>query len=152
MIFQLFLLGLVCYFGWPIIEAIILILPIPDPQGLIGSIKSFGGFVLDFIGSIFSKPQHISMRSGGASAGYQQNLNQAPGGLNDDDDDSDDDIGKPMNLAAALDDDDSDEETLDVEAGLPQSTGSAELIDLGGKSSETSARSASSIPKLSGPK
>lgn len=54
-----------------------------------------------------------------------------------------------MNLASTLEDD-SDEETLDVEAG--PSGGSAELIDLGGDSSETSTRSASSIPKLSGPK
>lgn len=38
--------GAVLYYGWPIIEAIIIVLPIPDPKGVIEQITTlFGSFV-----------------------------------------------------------------------------------------------------------
>lgn len=42
------ILGAACFYGWPIIEALILILPIPDPKESLEKIKSVvGGFVSD---------------------------------------------------------------------------------------------------------
>jgi hypothetical protein len=31
------------YYGWPILEAIILVMPIPDPKDSINKVKSFAG-------------------------------------------------------------------------------------------------------------
>jgi len=39
----------VLYYGWPIIEAIILVLPIPDPKNLIEQIKGVFGTIIEFI-------------------------------------------------------------------------------------------------------
>jgi len=39
----------VLYYGWPIIEAIILVLPIPDPKNLIEQIKGVFGSIIGFI-------------------------------------------------------------------------------------------------------
>jgi len=39
----------VLYYGWPIIEAIILVLPIPDPKGLIEQIQGVFGTIFGFI-------------------------------------------------------------------------------------------------------
>lgn len=40
--FALIILGIAClYYGWPIIEAILLVLPIPDPKDSINKVKSF---------------------------------------------------------------------------------------------------------------
>jgi len=42
----------VLYYGWPIIEAIILILPIPNPQGVVDNLKAVGNIVLDVVNGI----------------------------------------------------------------------------------------------------
>jgi len=42
-IFLAGLIGAALYYGWPIIEAIILILPIPDPKGAVDGMKAIGG-------------------------------------------------------------------------------------------------------------
>jgi len=48
----------VFYYGWPIIEAIILILPIPDPKNLIEQIKGIIGGIFGFImGFLTSQPR-----------------------------------------------------------------------------------------------
>lgn len=31
-----------CYYGWPVIEAILILLPIPDPKTVLEKLKSFG--------------------------------------------------------------------------------------------------------------
>jgi len=46
-------LGAVVYFGWPIIEAIIIVLPIPDPNGLKQPIV---GFCAKFLALFMSLP------------------------------------------------------------------------------------------------
>lgn len=43
----------VLYYGWPIIEALILVLPIPNPQMITENIKAFGNIGLDILNSIF---------------------------------------------------------------------------------------------------
>jgi len=42
----------VIYYGWPIIEAIILILPIPNNQGIVDTLKAIGNTALDLVNSI----------------------------------------------------------------------------------------------------
>jgi hypothetical protein len=37
------LIGACFYYGWPIIEAVILVLPIPDPKDQIEKVKSAAG-------------------------------------------------------------------------------------------------------------
>lgn len=39
------------YYGWPIIEAVILVLPIPDPKDSIDKVKSMAGSATDFMSS-----------------------------------------------------------------------------------------------------
>lgn len=45
---KLAVLGAVLYFGWPIIEAVLIMLPIPDPAGakdkVVGAASSIGSF------------------------------------------------------------------------------------------------------------
>lgn len=42
------------YYGWPIIEAVILVLPIPDPKDQIEKVKSVAGSAADFVSSSIS--------------------------------------------------------------------------------------------------
>ena len=35
------IIGAACYYGWPVIEAIIILLPIPDPKTALEKIKAF---------------------------------------------------------------------------------------------------------------
>lgn len=49
---SLFLTALVAvclYYGWPIVEAIILILPIPDPKGAVDGMRSLGNQATDMV-------------------------------------------------------------------------------------------------------
>jgi hypothetical protein len=46
------IIAIVCaclYYGWPIIEAVILVLPIPDPKDQIEKVKSVAGSAADFV-------------------------------------------------------------------------------------------------------
>jgi len=54
------LIAAVLYYGWPIIEAIILVLPIPDPKDSVEKVKSFAGAATGFVSESIS---------GGPSAG-----------------------------------------------------------------------------------
>lgn len=45
---------LACYYAWPIIEAIIIVLPIPDPQNVLSIAKEYGGHVVGFVTAVFS--------------------------------------------------------------------------------------------------
>jgi hypothetical protein len=59
----------VLYYGWPIIEAIILILPIPNPTGVVDNLKAVGNIVLDVVNSIMKS--NTQRRNAGPSTGYQ---------------------------------------------------------------------------------
>jgi len=90
------IVGACLYYGWPIIEAILIVLPIPDPKEQIQRARSYAG---GFMGS---------NRAGGIElnrAQYSSNLEAHPGNLNDDDEDSDEDIGREANLLKSDDED-----------------------------------------------
>lgn len=64
------------YYGWPIIEAVILVLPIPDPKDSIEKVKSFAGSATDFVkDSISGGP---SAGRAGPRAAYSSNLEAPP--------------------------------------------------------------------------
>jgi hypothetical protein len=143
------------YYGWPIIEAVIMVLPIPDPKDSIDKVKSFAGSATDFVsGSISGGPSNNSRQ--GQRADYSSNLEAPPEAFMDPDgDDSDDDIGKPANADSnnvGLDYD-SDERNDDELVAVSGSSTGNELIDLGGGGEDRGRQSkaAANIPKLSGP-
>lgn len=88
-------IGLICailYYGWPIIEAVILVLPIPDPKDQIEKVKAAAGSAADFVqGSISGPPARQASGFGGHD--YSANLDQQPEAFMAGDDDSDEDIG-----------------------------------------------------------
>ena len=57
------------YYGWPIIEAIIILLPIPDPSDLKGTAKNWFGKALEFFMSI---PDMIKGDGRAPTPGYSQ--------------------------------------------------------------------------------
>lgn len=126
------------YYGWPIIEAIILVLPIPDPKDSLDRVKNAASSATDMVSG--------AITSNRPPAEYSQNLNAQPDGFMMDDDNSDEDIGK-LNIGGNNFDDKNDDELV------PTSSGNNELIDLGGSTSVPPGRKAAAkIPKLSGPK
>lgn len=60
------------YYGWPIVEAIILILPLPDPKESLESIYSFFGSITGFFSGLLGGSS--SNGSSGAGPGYSSNL------------------------------------------------------------------------------
>jgi len=94
-IVSMFILLAICYYGWPIIEGIIILLPLPDPKGLKQSSTSF---ITKFLAGLKSVP--AIFKSGnpqsGAPAGYRQDFEMAPGNLAEEDDDDELDIGRTI--------------------------------------------------------
>lgn len=84
------IVGAILYYGWPLIEAVLLLLPIPDPQDMKEKAKEYGGKAAGFV-------KDLSRQGGGAGApaGYNQEFGQ-PASLADDsgEDDEEGDIGK----------------------------------------------------------
>jgi len=82
-----------CYFGWPIIEGIIILLPIPDPKLLK---QHFSSLLIKFKAVLASIPALFKQGNAqsGAPAGYRQDFELAPGSLAEEDDEEDFDIGK----------------------------------------------------------
>jgi len=146
------------YYGWPIVEAIILILPLPDPKESLEYFYSIIGSVT----GIFTGILGGSSSTGASAPGYSSNLEAQPDAfMGDEEDDSDDDIGsKPSDFAGragTLDyssdekvDIDVDEDDDDDETEASGAAGSTELIDLNADE-ERSYGGASNVPKLSGP-
>jgi len=59
----------VLYYGWPIIEAVILILPIPNATGVVDTIKAAGNSAQDVVASVMKSD--TKRRNGGPSSDYQ---------------------------------------------------------------------------------
>ena len=59
----------VLYYGWPIIEAVILILPIPNATGVVDTIKAAGNSAQDVVASVMKSD--TKRRTGGPSSDYQ---------------------------------------------------------------------------------
>lgn len=102
------LLGAVFYYGWPILEAIMHVLPISGPNiGVnLDSVKNVAASAQGFVSSTISSATTSAQRP----SGYSQNLDQQPEAFMNEDDDSEEDIGKTTNELNNLAlDDDSDE-------------------------------------------
>lgn len=90
-IFILGVIGVVCYFFWPMIEAIVLVAPIPDPTDLK---NKAGGLASSAAGALKNVPGMFKS-DGPDRAAYAQNFDQVPGGgQEEDDDDDEEDIGR----------------------------------------------------------
>lgn len=125
------LIGACLFYGWPIIEAIILILPIPDPKNQLDKVKNLAGSAQEYVSGAVAN----NSNSGYSGAGYSQNLeDQRPDSFIDPEagDDSDDDIGKidDSGKSLGLDYDSDEKDGVDLINAEP--SGSNELIDLGG--------------------
>ena len=80
-------LCLVLYFGWPVVEALIIFLPIPDPKDVAERFRKF--FSFSFLQGSKDKK---------AKAGYSGNFSQEPETLGGSDEEGEDDVGKVPNL------------------------------------------------------
>ena len=125
-------LGAVCYFGWPIIEAILIVLPLPDPRFVKEYFYTAKTFLFSLPAAFNSKQEPGPI---GAAAGYREGFEQMPGGLHDEDDDEED-VGR-LGLSSDKLNYDSDEKE-DGEGN--------ELISI-----DSSAQK-KKVPKLRGPK
>ena len=98
---MLAVIGAICYYGWPIIEAVLVLLPIPDPSELKNKAKEYSGKAMEMVGA---------GKKNDDSIGYQQQFGM-PGTLQDDsgDDDDEEDIGKEATKHQKALDYDSDE-------------------------------------------
>ena len=84
------IVGLACYYGWPVIEALIIVLPIPDPKEIWAKVKGF------LTGSMQSLSQTTRSASIAKKGPYARDFNQAPDTLGESDEE--DDIGKVPKL------------------------------------------------------
>lgn len=123
------IIAMALYFGWPVIEAILIMLPIPDPKDLKDK----------FTGLVSRAKQSTKKSSTGKGPGYTGNFNQAPESLGESDDE--DDVGKPAITRKNGLNYDSDEDKEE-----------SELINLdGGNTRDRTTTAADNVPKLQKP-
>ncbi len=125
--------GLV-YYGWPLIEAVLIVLPIPDPKGLGQKISAFFSKSLSAAASVTKSQQKGKLDS------YSKNFNQAPESLGESDDEED--LGRGNKRGQLSYDSDEDKD-------------GNELINLDGSDNiqrDRTNTAAEQIPKLSRPK
>lgn len=123
----LVILVLMVIYGWPFIEAIIILTPIPDPEDIKDSIKGMADKIKEKV-SAHASGIKIPSAGGSKKDDYSSNLDQTPQNLADDDDDDENDIGaRPSNSNEdKLNFDDSDEkDDDDLEDG-----GSQDLLSM----------------------
>ncbi len=83
-------IGAVCYYGWPMIEAILLLLPIPDPSDAKEKMTELGQKAMSMVKGSSNKDRQMG--------DYTSNFD-APGTLknsDDEDDDDEEDIGRDL--------------------------------------------------------
>lgn len=132
------------YYGWPIVEAILLMLPIPDPKEQIEKVKNLAGSAAGAVSGL------IPSKSGsGDMPGYQSNLESAPEAYLEGDD-SDEETKPADKRPLSYDSDEkNDEELIGISTGEDNSSNQgSELIDLGSSDQPVKAKK---IPKLAGP-
>jgi hypothetical protein len=160
------------YYGWPIIEALFIILPIPDPSGSVNKLVGFFSGICEsimnaipfsyaiygFIQTIISPFTDMLPNRGNLGGnsnreqgyemgpGYTSNLEAQPDAFMEDDD-SDEDVGRQKDdIDLNYDSDEKNDEDL---IGISKSTdGSTELISLDNSSSSDKSGAAKNIPKL----
>ncbi len=99
-ILYLTVIALALYYGWPVIEALLIILPIPDPKTVIEKGKSIFASVLLSAASLASRDNQspAQPKPSTKGPGYASNFNQAPDTLGESDEE--DDVGKVPKLRA----------------------------------------------------
>lgn len=103
-IFIVGILSAVIYYGWPIIEAILIMLPIPDPT----QVKLQFAQSIEKCRRFVTRSEHIKNDSG-----YQKDFEQVPGSFkNDDDDDDENDVGRQPFKSGDLNYDSDDREDV----------------------------------------
>jgi hypothetical protein len=139
------IIGLALYYGWPIIEAIVILLPIPDPKEIFSKVK---GILVGTFQSASSSLKPAQKKG----PGYASNFNHAPETLGDSDDE--DELGATPQLGpkkkapknnSGLSYGDSDED---------EEKEGSQLITLDGASSTNRDRThsaAENVPKLQRP-
>lgn len=93
---SLIIMGAIFYFGWPLIEALLIVLPIPDPKEMKDKFMSLFG------SSTGAKKTpgrgHQKSKPTGKAEGYKEGFGEAPQSLEEEEDDDEDDVGRPINL------------------------------------------------------
>jgi len=82
-----------CYFGWEYIEALIIILPLPDPIDVKNSFIGFCEKITGLFKKGVSIPKLPGKDHGDEMQGYTGNFDGAPAGLAEDDDDDEEEVG-----------------------------------------------------------
>ena len=122
------------YFGWPFVEAILIMLPIPDPKDFKDKISGiFGGRNLGPSNKKYTP---------GKSAAYTGNFNQAPESLGESDDE--DDIGKKADIKKG-------ENGLDYDSDEDKEGSELISLDANDGSRDRTNTAADNIPKLQKP-
>jgi hypothetical protein len=107
-------IGAVVYFGWPIIEAIIIVLPIPDPNGLkqpiMGCFSKFFALIKS-LPAAFTGPAKGNQMPATEIAGYKNDFETEPNSLLDDEDEEED-IGRNGANKLDFNSDEKDEEVM----------------------------------------
>ena len=95
---SLIIMGAIFYFGWPFIEALLIILPIPDPKEY--KDKLMGLFTRTEKKTTTGSHRELKNRKPqGKAEGYAEGFSEAPQSLEEEeDDDEEDDVGRPINL------------------------------------------------------
>lgn len=141
-IFTIAIFSAVCYFGWPIIEAILLLTPIPDPSDLKNKASN-----LLAKGVETAKAVPGMFKGGGVDkSAYQQNFENVPGSLDDEEDDDEEDIGKNALASNDLNYDSDEKDDADADDGA-----STELISLDNNNNNKKQNQKKKVPKLRKP-
>jgi len=62
-IFSLAVMGAVIYYGWPVIEAILIMLPIPDPSELKNKAKEAGSKAMEMVSGTKKNNEPVGYQS-----------------------------------------------------------------------------------------
>ena len=138
------MLSAICYYGWPVIEAVLLLLPIPEPNDMKRKAQEYGSQAVELVKGVPAMISGDGQAGRAPTPGYQNQLNSA-GSLQEDsgEEDDEEDIGKDPNAQQRALDYDSDEQENNQADAAQQ-----ELISLDGSSSTTKRKN---VPKLKKP-
>lgn len=130
-------LAAILYYGWPIIDMILLMLPFPDPGNSLQSVKSYAGAAAVMVSAIISSPDPNNNTSATGYSGVNRLANNSD---SSDDSSDDEETGKPGDKIKLSSSDDDD------------GPGSSEMIEMGGSSGNEPSNDKKLIPRLAGPK
>lgn len=120
----------ICYYGWPIIEAIIIVMPVPDPEEIKDKLRYYAGKVSDKTGELIAKARGMaSSASSGAKddkGEYTGSFDQIPSMMDEEDQEDMDDVGLKPSSMSYNDGEEDDEEQPDM-IKLDESTDESSL-------------------------